>query len=65
MLFFIFMVCNNAVVLAGDVGIGVFLENSGFLKGDKIDFYLSGYNNSMTSELVDVHSRAIKRWHFL
>jgi len=53
--FLFFMSFNSPVVLAEGIGIGVFLSNTGFLEGDKIDFYISGHNNSATSEKVDVH----------
>ena len=50
-----FMTFASAAVLAGDIGIGVFPSNTGFVEGARVDFYISGYNNSAASEKVDVH----------
>lgn len=54
-IFVFFITLNSSVVLAEGLGIGVFLSDTGFLKSDRIDFRISGYNNSTTAEKVDVH----------
>jgi hypothetical protein len=41
---------------AADFGIGVFLKkNTGFITGDPVEFYVSGFNKQAAPETVDIH----------
>jgi len=41
---------------AADFGIGMFLKkNTGFIAGDPVEFYISGFNKQSVPETVDIH----------
>ncbi len=48
-----------AATPATDVGIDVFLDYPGYSQGERIDFYVSGFNREATPETVDIHMGVI------
>ncbi len=40
---------------SADVGIGAFLDSEDFLVGERVAFYVSGFNREATPRVVDVH----------
>lgn len=43
------------VARAADVGIGVFLKTDALVEGDRVEYYISGFNTAATPRVVDVH----------